>query len=67
MPTSSQPAHAETRIVTDAARGTDRVGDHLFDGVTNHHDSDPDAYTRMYGPLVGYDSKNLIMLFANAR
>lgn len=67
MPTNSQPAHAETRIVTDAVRGSGRVGDYLFDGVTNHHDVDPDTYTKMYGPLVGYDSKNPTTLFANAR
>lgn len=67
MPTSSQPAYAETRIVTDAIRGSDRVSDHLFDGVTNHHDIDPDAYTKMYGPLAGYDPKNPTTLFANAR
>lgn len=66
MPTSNQPIHAETRIVTDTVRGTDSVGDHLFNGVVNHHENDFDAFTRMYGPLPGYDSKNPTTLFANA-
>lgn len=67
MPTNESPRHAEARIVTDAPRNSESVGDHLFDGVNNHHDEDPDAYTRMYGPLVGYDPRNPTTLFANAR
>ena len=57
----------EDRIVTSEPRGTDHVGDYLFDGHVNLHEEDPGIFTRIYDRLPGYKADNPTSLFANAR
>lgn len=54
-------------VLPGIKRGTESLANHLFDGVTNQHESDPTLFTKLYPSVSEYDPKNAMSVFTGGR